>query len=580
MTVAGRWTGLLGPLAVTLLLLFGGARAISKNFVNSSMPEMRPTFVVNFDMATVICQHSENPADLHLHEISVLCDGKDDCYKNPAMHDESFPYCEQKCNSTCNYRGACLYDGQKAQCYCNSGFSGPTCEIVDKNECLHKPCHWLAHCQNTLGSYECACFPGFHGDGYQCADIDECSTSLHNCPENSKCVNLPGTYFCNCTEGFAPKGLPLEKCADINECELNLHNCEKHQMCQNKVGGFTCVHRCSVGYQFVDGECVDIDECRLEDFCDRRAECTNTPGGYQCKCDEGLTGDGKHCSPITDCSQNEEICDRHAFCIKSLKLCLCQTGYVGDGITCNDVNECLSMENACKDQKGDRCVNIKGGYVCCEENVDDGQCIQDHGAFCAGGCGLHAICFNQTCQCMEGFVGDPHTRCVDVNECELNEMCAGVGQWCVNTIGGHICCSPDSKEPECQGLHVFKTHDGQIMLQYNNSVGDVIIQQVGFSSRNDSGGAIITRRGFLKFGPVSPSLNVNRRNGLEIAGRPHDSKQSATNNRNEEAFLAASLNETATGEVISQITHEVNSFAFFVRTIYHKSGLIFNPTII
>ncbi|RCN27999.1 EGF-like domain protein, partial [Ancylostoma caninum] len=76
---------------------------------------------------------------------------------------------ERKCNSTCNDRGACLYDGEKAQCYCNSGFSGPTCEIVDKNECHDKPCHWLAHCQNTVGSYECACFPGFHGDGYQCA---------------------------------------------------------------------------------------------------------------------------------------------------------------------------------------------------------------------------------------------------------------------------------------------------------------------------------------------------------------------------------------------------------------------------
>lgn len=84
--------------------------AISKNFVNSSMPEMRPTFVVNFDMATVICQHSEgwlinyifqkilrrnisDATDLHLHEISILCDGSPDCFSNPAMHDESFPYC-------------------------------------------------------------------------------------------------------------------------------------------------------------------------------------------------------------------------------------------------------------------------------------------------------------------------------------------------------------------------------------------------------------------------------------------------------------------------------------------------------
>ncbi|VDL83184.1 unnamed protein product [Nippostrongylus brasiliensis] len=89
-------SGWLGLLAFCLLI--AGAETISKNFVNSSMPEMRPTFVVNFDMATVICQHSANSADLHLHEISVLCDGKDDCYQNPAMHDESFPYCGQFCH--------------------------------------------------------------------------------------------------------------------------------------------------------------------------------------------------------------------------------------------------------------------------------------------------------------------------------------------------------------------------------------------------------------------------------------------------------------------------------------------------
>ena len=68
-------------------------QCVSKNFVNSSMPMMRPTFVVNFDTATVICQNSSDPEDLHLHSMSILCDGHTDCYKNPAMHDEIFPYC-------------------------------------------------------------------------------------------------------------------------------------------------------------------------------------------------------------------------------------------------------------------------------------------------------------------------------------------------------------------------------------------------------------------------------------------------------------------------------------------------------
>lgn len=35
----------------------------------------------------------------------------------------------------------------------------------------------------------------------------------------------------------------------------------------------------------------------------------------------------------------------------------------------------------------------------------------EKGAFCSGGCGVHAICYNETCQCMDGFEGDPRVKC-------------------------------------------------------------------------------------------------------------------------------------------------------------------------
>lgn len=40
----------------------------------------------------------------------------------------------------------------------------------------------------------------------------------------------------------------------------------------------------------------DENECELTDPCDRDAECINTPGSYQCKCNTGYAGDGHKCS--------------------------------------------------------------------------------------------------------------------------------------------------------------------------------------------------------------------------------------------------------------------------------------------
>ena len=53
-------------------------------------------------------------------------------------------------------------------------------------------------CLNHLGTFECACKPGFDASGGVCADFNEC---LHpgkfSCPKDtSDCVNLPGNYTC------------------------------------------------------------------------------------------------------------------------------------------------------------------------------------------------------------------------------------------------------------------------------------------------------------------------------------------------------------------------------------------------
>ena len=40
----------------------------------------------------------------------------------------------------------------------------------------------------------------------------------------------------------------------------------------------------------------DIDECTVLNPCHIHAECTNTIGGYKCKCRSGFSGDGLICT--------------------------------------------------------------------------------------------------------------------------------------------------------------------------------------------------------------------------------------------------------------------------------------------
>ncbi|CAJ0578467.1 unnamed protein product, partial [Mesorhabditis spiculigera] len=480
------------------------------------MPELRPTFVVNFDMSTVICQHSQDPHDLHLHEISVLCDGRTDCYQNPAMHDESFPYCERKCDSTCNGRGACLFDGTHAQCFCNQGYSGPACEIIDTNECAANPCHWLAHCQNTVGSFECRCFPGFQGDGFECTDIDECQLHGADCPSNSNCVNLPGTHFCNCTEGYVPVGNPLEICQDVDECARGSYTCDEKNLCQNTAGSYVCVNQCHDGFIGNGSICIDRDECSEGYICGPRATCMNTYGSHKCICDPGFSLQDNLCQPINrDCSVDDSICDRHAFCVKSLKMCVCQAGYQGDGIFCEDVDDCETGAAKCLADDGQRCLNVIGGYLCCNKNTDDDRCIKEQGAFCAGGCGHNAVCRNETCECVPGFHGEPVHHCYDINECELPNQCKGVGESCVNLEGGHVCCKPDEQSPLCQpALRLSESNDGTheetFMRNQAASSGGFRQSSSGGESNFESGGFIFQN----KFGLDFPTVTLSPENEL------------------------------------------------------------------
>eukprot|EP00494_Astrolonche_serrata_P030074 UN30341 len=88
----------------------------------------------------------------------------------------------------------------------------------------------------------------------------------------------------------------------------------------------------------------------------------NTPGSFECICENGYFGDGMQCDHIDECQIRTHNCVLdHAVCINTEGSfeCQCEEGYGGDA-TCQDVNECL--EEVCDTNA--TCTNTIGGFSC------------------------------------------------------------------------------------------------------------------------------------------------------------------------------------------------------------------------
>ncbi|XP_074200352.1 fibulin-2 isoform X2 [Camelus bactrianus] len=361
----------------------------------------------------------------------------------------------------------------------------------DQDECLLLPGELCQHlCINTVGSYRCACFPGFslQDDGRTCRPDDgpqpeaaeesaprpklpqvapntialpvpQPNTCRDNGPCKQVCSVVGDTAMCSCFPGYAIMADGVS-CEDINECVTDLHMCSRDEHCVNTVGSFRCYKSltCEPGYALQNGECTDVDECELGTHgCQAGSVCQNTEGSFRCqarqRCMEGFLQDPEsNCVDINECTSLSEPCRPGFSCINTVGSYTCQRnpiicgrGYHAsqDGTKCVDVNECEAGTHQCGE--GQVCRNLPGSYRCdCKAGfqwdafgracVDVNECWASPSRLCQHTCENTPGSYR--CSCASGFrLAADGKRCEDVNECEA-QRCS---QECANIYGSYQC---------------------------------------------------------------------------------------------------------------------------------------------
>ncbi|XP_077849633.1 fibulin-2 isoform X9 [Macaca mulatta] len=370
----------------------------------------------------------------------------------------------------------------------------------DQDECLLLPGELCQHlCINTVGSYHCACFPGFslQDDGRTCRPeghppqpeapqepalksefsqvasntiplpLPQPNTCKDNGPCKQVCSTVGGSAICSCFPGYAIMADGVS-CEDRDECLMGAHDCSRRQFCVNTLGSFYCVNHtvlCADGYILnAHRKCVDINECVTDlHTCSRGEHCVNTLGSFHCytalTCEPGYALKDGECEDVDECAMGTHTCQAGFLCQNTKGSFYCQArqrcmdGFLQDPEgNCVDINECTSLSEPCR--PGFSCINTVGSYTCQRNPLicGRGYHASDDGAKCVDvnecetgvhRCGEGQVCHNlpgsYRCDCKAGFQRDAFGRgCIDVNECWASpgRLCQHT---CENTLGSYRC---------------------------------------------------------------------------------------------------------------------------------------------
>ncbi|CAK8693060.1 unnamed protein product [Clavelina lepadiformis] len=414
--------------------------------------------------------------------------------------------------------GRCINVKGDYRCVCNPGyFSSPDHkECIDKNECARDNMCANGMCVNMDGKFKCVCNPGFAllPNGESCSDINEC---LNNPCFDGRCRNTIGSFVCDChrfkvldesgmrcvldsTEAQCFRDVMNGQCRNFNALPVTSTRAD---CCCAEPGGTSawgvvcepCPERQDPEFAILCAGHEIPNMCALVDRPCENGDCINMANNqYRCACNPGflVSEDQKSCRDYDECSQN--LCS-NGVCTNTPGSyeCTCDEGYLLNGDVCEDINECLS--NPCT---GGRCINEPGNYRCvCEDgsaldisghvchDVRVGRCWLHHeDGECMGNVGNRLLTIDECCnsigvawgsadctpcselpsKCKKGFKFDiERNECVDIHECGLG-YCEPPAT-CRETVGSFVCVCPpgltlSADGRRCPDLRIGTCHLG------------------------------------------------------------------------------------------------------------------------